>query len=297
MLNLSSLKYLKVLEADGGPVAEIRIREFPVNGEKQYLANARLRDELVGERPKLQLYSAFDGSGLSVHQGVARSMAISEALERWAFHAKVRAADRELYGFDVDESSNGMAAFPGLFAYQARSHAFYEAVERVSVMGWWEGLLDGEMRATPWLNTSAVVIPNPVGKGCTVITVRSSDAGYFSYGTGAGADYKGALRRAMNELARNDYVLGLHRTFDGIQTREEPKDLFERRCLYFSTDKGFAEFNERIQRRTRVGNYRPAIACDTEIRGPWTKYATVWRVLIPPPSQAFMGQTERYFFW
>jgi len=297
MLNLSSLKYLKILEVDGGPVAEIRIREFPVNGEQMYLANARLRDELVGERPKLQLYSAFDGSGLSAHPSVARSMAISEALERWAFHSKVRAADRELYGFDVDESSNGMAAFPGLFAYQARSHALFEAVERVSVMAWWEGLLDAEMRATPWLNTSAVIIQNPVGRGCTVITVRSSEAGYYSYGTGAGVDYKTALRRAMHELARNDYVLGLHRTFDGIQVREEPKDLFERRCLYFSTDKGFAEFNERIQRRTRVGNYTPAIACDTELRGPWSKYATVWRVLIPPPSQAFMGQTERYFFW
>src|ERR1022692_2454767 len=77
-------------------------------------------------------------------------------MERWAFRVKVRAPDRELYGFDIDESSNGMAAFPGLFHTEARKRALLEAVERASVIAWWEGVLDGEVRSTDWPGISAL---------------------------------------------------------------------------------------------------------------------------------------------
>ena len=81
---------------------------------------------------------------------VARYMAISESLERWAFHVKVNDFDRDLYGFDRDASSNGMAAFPGLFSSQCRKKAYWEALERFCVIAWWDGRLAARTRPTGW---------------------------------------------------------------------------------------------------------------------------------------------------
>ena len=180
---------------------------------------------------------------------VARYMAISEAMERWAFRIKVRAPDRELYGFDIDESSNGMAAFPGLFHTEARKRALLEAVERSSVIAWWEGVLDGEVRSTDWPGISALVLPSPIGFGLTVVAFREVRPGCFAYGHGAAKDFFGAAERAVMELARNEYVLDLRRVSQGLAAEKAPSDLFERRCLFFSSAEGHAMFQERIHRK------------------------------------------------
>src|SRR5690348_7684725 len=178
------------------------------------------------------LYSDADGTGTAALPMVARHMAVSEAMERWAFHNKVRAADRELYGFDLDESTNGMAAFPGIFPSQARKHAMLEAIERASIIAWWEGLHDGVVRDTDWPGINALVLPSPTGYGVTVLAFRASQPESFAYGHGAAESFFGACERAVVELARHDYVLGLHRVTKGLSGAQVPSDLFERRALY-----------------------------------------------------------------
>jgi hypothetical protein len=297
MLSLASYRYRNVLAADGGPVGRVAVRDFNVYGRRMFQANAWLSDGVIPERRKFALYSDADGTGTATVPMVARHMAISEAMERWAFHAKVRAADRELYGFDIDESSNGMAAFPGLFHSQARKRALLEAVERASVIAWWEGLLDGEVRATDWPGISALVLPSPIGFGVTVVAFREARADCFCYGHGAATDYFGACERAVMELSRSEYVLGIHRISRGVSASENPSDLFERRCLYFSSPEGHALFTERLNRRMSGAGYRSEISLDTEIPGPWSQYASVWRVVIQPPPVDFLVNTEKYFFW
>ena len=228
---------------------------------------------------------------------VARYMAISESMERWAYRVKVRANDRELYGFDIDESSNGMAAFPGIFNSEARKRAMLEAVERASIIAWWEGSLDGEVRATDWPGINALVLPSPIGTGVTVIAFREVRADCFAYGQGASMNYFGACERAVMELARNEYVLGLRRVSLGLSVQDAPSDLFERRCLFFSTAEGHALFQERLKRRITGPRFESDVICDAEIEGDWSEYATVWRVLIRPSSTEFLANTERYFFW
>jgi hypothetical protein len=262
-----------------------------------YQANAWLSDKIVSHRKKFALYSDADGTGTAHTPMIARYMAISETMERWAYRVKVRANDRELYGFDIDESTNGMAAFPGLFRTEARKRALMEAIERVSIISWWEGAIDGEVRATEWPGISALVLPSPIGHGVTVVAFREVRPDCFAYGQGAAVDYFGACERAVMELARNEYVLGLRRVSLGLAAQEAPSDLFERRCLFFSTLEGHTMFQERIQRKITGPRFKSEIICDAEIEGAWSEFAAVWRVLVRPPTTDFLVNTERYFFW
>jgi hypothetical protein len=262
-----------------------------------FQANAWLSDKIVSRRQKFALYSDADGTGTSDTPMVARYMAISETMERWAYRVKVRATDRELYGFDIDESSNGMAAFPGLFHTEARRRAQLEAVERTSIIAWWEGVIDGDVRATEWPGISALVLPSPIGFGVTVVAFREVRPDCFAYGQGAAVDYFGACERAVMELARTEYVLGLRRVSLGLAAQDTPSDLFERRCLFFSTAEGHSMFQERIHRKMSGPRFKSEILCDTEIEGPWSEYASVWRVLIRPATTDFLVNSEKYFFW
>ncbi len=297
MLSVAGYRYRNVLESEGGPVGRVSLREFSVYGRPMFQANAWLSDKVVSRRKKFALYSDADGTGTSETPMVARYMAISETMERWAYRVKVRANDRELYGFDIDESSNGMAAYPGLFHTEARRRALLEAVERVSIISWWEGAIDGEVRSTEWPGISALVLPSPIGYGVTVVAFRQVRPDCFAYGQGAAVDYFGACERAIMELARNEYVLGLRRVSLGLAAQDAPSDLFERRCLFFSTAEGHAMFQERIERKMGGPRFKSEIICDAEIEGPWTEYASVWRVLVRPPTKEFLVDSERYFFW
>lgn len=153
MLSLAALRYRNVLAAHGGPVARIESGVFPVCGRRMYQANARLSAGLTPKRP-LSLYSDADGSGTHPRVSVARHMAVSEALERWAFHSVVRSERAAEFGFDVDPSSNGMSAFPGFWRTHARRKAMLEAVERYSLISWWEGRAAGRRFDTDWPGVS-----------------------------------------------------------------------------------------------------------------------------------------------
>jgi len=297
MLSLAGYRYRNVLESEGGPVARVSLREVSVYGRPMYQANAWLSERIVPLRRKHALYSDADGTGTAEVPMVAQHMAISEAIERWAYRTKVRALDRELYGFDVDESSNGMAAFPGLFATEARRRAQLEAVERSSIIAWWEGLVEGEVRATEWPGISALVLPSLIGVGLTVVAYREYRPGCYAYGQGAARAYFGAVERAVMELARNEYVLGLRRVSQGLAVDDAPADLFERRCVFFSSAEGHDMFQERLRRRMPARPFTAEVICDTEVEGPWSEFASVWRFLIRPPAAGFLIDSERYFFW
>ena len=122
MLSLAGLRYRNVLAVFGGPVARIETGHFPVRGRCVILANATLVPGLVRKAP-LSLFSAADGTGTHPVAAVARHKAISEAMERWAFHALVRSENAADFGFDIDPSSTGMSAFPGILRRQARRSA------------------------------------------------------------------------------------------------------------------------------------------------------------------------------
>src|SRR5829696_4460371 len=119
------------------------------------LANATLTPGLIRKAP-LHLFSDADGTGTHPVASVARHKAVSEAMERWAFHTLVRSEAAPDYGFDIDPSSTGMSAFPGFVRRQARRSAVLEGVERFSLCAWWDGRMDGRRFDTDWPGVSAV---------------------------------------------------------------------------------------------------------------------------------------------
>ena len=291
MLSLGAFRYRNISVEHGGPIQSIQTVDFPVYGRRLFQTNVRLKDGLVPKRT-LQVYSDADGTGADESPMVARHMAISEALERWAFHSTVRSGRRAQFAFDVDESSSGMAAFPGFSAKPARQAAMREALERACLLNWWEGRLEGERRSTPWDGVEALSFEPDPSITAVIVHGRNSQ-GFYSYGHAAAETFEGACQKAILEFIRHEWVMGCWNALgDGVG----PRDRMERRAWYFSTPEGYRLFRSRIKRRA---NAFPSfdVLCDAEIPGPWSPYATVWRYVIKPPSGRFLSAESDFFFW
>jgi len=75
------------------------------------------------------------------------------------------------------------------------------------------------------------------------------------------------------------------------------KDIFERRLLYFSLPEGHALFQERLNTQPRRPISAPKVMFDGPIVGPWSRYATVWRVALELPTEGYMEPKLEFFFW
>lgn len=294
MLSLAALRYRNILAESGGPIAQVETGRFPVRGKQMILANARLNPELTRKRA-FSLYSDADGSGTHPVLAIARHMAVSEALERWAFHSTVgseRAAD---FAFDIDPSTNGMAAFPGLLSRQARRKSVLEAVERFSLIAWWDGAVQGREFQTDWPGVSAIAIDGPFG-GVTVVTWVRTEWGGYAYGHAAEENFSAACERAVIELARHEWILRSWWLGFVAGKKTTPTNIFERRCLFFATEEGHELFQEHVRHKASGPKPKADVICDRDIPGPWSDYAAVWRFALRPPSDGYLRGGERYFF-
>lgn len=294
MISLAALRYRNVLAEHGGPVAKIETGHFPVRGRKMLLANATLNPGLT-RKSSLTLFSDADGTGVHRIASVARHMAVSEALERWAFSALVRSERRAEFGFDADPSSTGMAAFPGLLRRQARRSAILEAIERYSLIAWWEGLVDGQPVETDWPGVSAIAIDGVLGGVAAVVYARTEWGGYV-YGHAAEESIGAACEKAVVELARHEWVLRSSWLAAVAGEKGPVSNIFEQRCLFFASDAGHEVFRERLARKARGAMPKPEILCDRDLPGPWDEYATVWRFAMRPISEGYLRGGESYFF-
>ena len=141
MLNFAAFRYRAIMAVAGGPIERLEISDTTVLGQREFLASAFLREGLGDDGIRFETCSAASGSGTAPSPMVARFMALSEALERWAHWQLHPSAAGIPYGFGIDPSSNGMAAYPGLWRRQARTGALMEASERFNLLNWWEGHL------------------------------------------------------------------------------------------------------------------------------------------------------------
>jgi ribosomal protein S12 methylthiotransferase accessory factor YcaO len=292
VFSVAPIRYRSVLSLDGGPIESIEEGQLDVFGKTFFQANARLRSDVV-LRIKRQLYSDADGTGMHPYASVARHKAVSEALERWAYSVTLDSAGRNLYGFQIDASSTGMAAFPGISANGARNAARYEASERYCLLHWWEGKIDGVLRSTKWPSVSALTFVSPIG-GIAVVLFKQSELGFYAYGHAAGPTFAEACDHAVIEMARHEWTI---RSWIFSGDESPLTNEFERRSWFFSTPEGKAIFDARLKRKCDGSTREPEVICDSEIRGAWSRYATVWRYLFRPPSDNFMGRDDRYFYW
>jgi hypothetical protein len=298
MLNLASLRFRQVLAENGGPLARVSCREISLLGGRWFEANAYLRAEhAVGLWPR-HVFGSASGSGTDRSPLVARFKAVSEAMERWAHWTASRSANAARYGFDVDPSSNGMAAFPGLFARQARAAALQEAIERFNLLNWWEGRLAVRAAAVPWRGVDAFVIESTT-PGATVILHHRSRHGHHTFGHAARPTFVAACEAAAVEMERHEAAVGYYVSAAGGRGQPAPDEMhpIEQRSLFFASDEGYEAFRERIDSRPRGARPTPRMAFDGAVPGPWNHYAHVWRVLFEPPSRRFLSCERDYFLW
>jgi hypothetical protein len=299
MLSLAPLRYRLAMDPSNGPIARVASFTLPVMDRKLFHANAFLRPGLGRARKANTVYGTADGSGTHESAVVARHMAISEALERWAFCDSLGSENRATYGFDADPSSNGMAAFPGFGTGRARRAAWLEAIERHCIIGWWHGSVGSTRRQSPWNDIHAIEFLHGFDDVSVVLLVRECEPDLFVYGHAAGESFEKACNRAIVELARSELVIRRHRTLHpgpldrGLAT---VTDILERRCLFFSTAAGFRAVMSRARQFVRTWQ-RPRVVFDGEITGPWSEFTTVWRVAIEPPTMEFLQKRDDWFFW
>ena len=261
-------------------------------------ANAFLRPELKRVQRSLSVYGSVDGSGTHESPVVARHMAISESLERWAHAETYNSPDRAKYGFDVDPTSNGMAAFPGLGTSRARRSAWMEAVERFCLIGWWQGSVASTRRRSPWNDIHAIELLHEFKDVSVVLLIREAEPDLIVYGHAASETFEDACKKAAVELARNEAVVRRFRALHPgpvDQHLASVPDVFERRCLFFSTPAGFRAVLARARQNPKE-KAQPEVVFDGEIPGPWDRFTTVWRVVIKPPTMEFLQRRDDWFY-
>ncbi len=299
MLSLAAFRYRNILTQSGGPIERLQLADMMVLGRREFLANAFLKDGLVGELWKDSVFNPASGSSTSLSPMVARFKAISEAMERWAHWQLHDGPDKQKYGFEVDPSSNGMSAFPGLFRRQARPGALMEAAERFNLLNWWEGRLPASESATRWPGVRSATICSQA-PGVTVILFKRTEQGFIAYGHAAAMDYDAACHKAAGEMERHALIIARFAHAHAGQLCDQlPPDAhpIERRSLFFATEAGHELFLERVRSRPRKPLAEPRLVFDGPVPGPWGRYADVWRVVYAPPSDRFLSMDENYFLW
>jgi hypothetical protein len=290
--SLAPLRYWDVFADRDGPIEKVWVGEFPILGEMSYQASARLRPGLVPGKPGCSVYGNNDGTGSSPSPSIAQHMAISEALERWALYGVQESGEGRKYAFDIDPSSNGMAAYPG-FRWQARARARLEALERFALIGWWHGCF-GATRTEMGGNIGVVRIHHGTDLGEVALIYRKSPTGYVAYGHAASSSMPKAVAKAAIEMVRTEFVIG---QYHAANSSAPVTNSFERRALHFSTPEGHAEFLRRLTARTTRKPAPWRTIFDGEVEGPWSRWATVWRHAVELPSYDFLNPKCLSFFW
>ncbi len=193
----------------------------------------------------------------------------------------------------VDKTSTGFAALPCWPKNQARKIALSEAVERWAISNWWTGHLSSKVLSLhlPNSNIQAVRLEIPEAFGFVTILFGTATAGnheFSYYGFAHGYSLKQAIEKASIELMRNKRVLLLNQI-------QQPKAISDQRLLYFSTDEGLKHFKSRLHSPVQKPTAVPDLIVDSQIRGEWDQYATVWRCLLPNTDYHWSDPTHFMF--
>ncbi len=295
-INLAPFLYAKIHHDYGGPIATLSARESTRLGEKMYEAFATLHESTGYQKEINHLYGNTHGSGSSLYRAEAIYRAISEALERWAWNEAYQNPEQKIaLCYDLDPSTTGFAAFPGLVARSARATAYFEATERWSLSAWWEGKLDHQtLVSVPWEKVQGIEIVSPIKK-VSVVVLWQESADFRAYGFAAAANSKKAMRKAAVELGRNIHVLEYQRSVQE-SALGAPANRNERRLLYFAGAEGKSLFDQRLKKSCSPLLVAPPLVVDRSVPGPWNKYAQVWRCLFDPRALYDNGGDNYFHF-
>jgi len=276
---LSPWYYRNVSSTENPIIKEISYSVIDdIMGNKVYESYAFLNENIgLSKKPKdFIFYGNADGTGTAPNLIDATYKAISEAIERWAFlHTFYNASTQTKYGFDLDKSTSGMAAYPELIAHNVKYNARNEAIERWAIQMWWIGLISHES-IDPFHNLFKIVlITSPFKTYVAILHTVIPTNGLRAYGFAGASTSKDAIRKATIELCRNCKALS-----SPTALLSHPTNLIEQRLFFFAQSEGQRLFDARVKAIVRPQTLKPIFYFDGNLPGPWNKYAKVWRTVL-----------------
>jgi hypothetical protein len=298
-MNLAWWKYRNLVGV-GKPIEKVSVRLVnSVLGDSYFESYSFLSPKLIPEtyKPSI-LYGDCSGTGSAHSKLTSVFKSISESLERWAYFDASRSMPN-LYGFSEDYSTSGFSAFPGFSGRVARLNSKCEAFERWSLLSWWNGDLAiaklQPLRTVDGIEIEIFQLASDDEMVAVLVCLNASGRigeSIWAYGFAAAATLSVAIQKALIEMERNLRIL-LVKTRSDFGAIESIQDA---RLLYFSTMKGNELFRSKIREGlSRHGSgKKPKLIFDDEIKGPWSKYATVWRILYEMPFSS--ADLEIFYF-
>lgn len=283
-LNLAPLKYNSLIQWPNNIIKNIYHSQKEIRlGERGFETYITLQEDILPINYRYQLYGNHHGTGSDIFLNIAIYKGISEALERWAFQHCID-NNPARFGFIEDPTTDGMAAFPGLFKSQSREQAYNEAIERWALKNWWNDALPSRDYSFKYSNIFRTIeILTPFKNVKTVILcMKDIEEDFTIYSFAASASLKKAISKAQIELLRNLTIVKKYNALTDIQ-KTDITSTTEKRLLFFASPKGTQAFNAKVlssQLKHTQNNKVPKVLFDDEIIGPWTKYSTVWRVVL-----------------
>ena len=239
---------------------------------------------------KSEIYTDLDGSGASKYKNIAVYKSISEALERWAFR-EMCSDSNDKYCFNVNPSTTGIAAYPSFFTNSARENAKLEAIERWALYEFWRGNLPIIEHYSSIKNLNHYEIISGFNKSFISLISYKVDLQTL-YAFAAGKTLQDSLNHAIIELDRNRRVMQ-KKILNG-KIYKDFENINDKRLVYFSTNEGASLFYEKISLAPKKIKSKPKVICDQELKGPWSKYAKVWRYLYADSYP--VSDTDHTFF-
>lgn len=294
-MNLAFWKYKNLVGA-GRPIEKVSVQKLSsIFGKSYYESHSYLSASLIpNTHVHSVLYGDCTGTGTASTKWNSIFKSLSESVERWAYF-EVSRCSPNLYGLSHDCSTTGFAAFPELSGRRARIAAKFEAFERWSLLAWWNGEISIDKLSSLYTTDGreTEVFRLSVGEDIVSILVCLEEKNenaepIWSYGFASASNIEEAITKAIVEMERNLRVLRA-RTRSSIQQIENMQDA---RLLYFSTLEGSDLFRSKISMslKRRGANRKPKVTFDGEIKGPWSDFAKVWRVLYEMPySDSSLG--------
>lgn len=288
------IRYRNVIDHINGPITHVTAwqQRHAVLGD-YFESVASLSSEFCAPK-STNIYAHGAGGGASKFKIIAVHKAISEALERWAFyHISLSGKNEKTnFGLDTDPTSTGFACHPSLFSNEVRKKSNEEAIERWSVYNWWLGRLPARIHSKRDDNLQIEIIA-PFADINVFCSALKTENGLYVYGFSASDSLEKSRTQAMIEQARNK------RALLKIPAEHSPSFWGDKRLIHFSTAEGFSQFKEKLEKSLshRSLPEKPRKIVDREARGPWSRYARVWRTLYEGGEEWQKTADEKIFLF
>ncbi len=265
-------------------LVENSILECPETFAVEVLNNKNYHEALCSLKKELKpdwispsaIYSGKDGSGTSEYKNIAVYKAISETLERWAFYEIADSKDAKKFSFDLNPSTTGLAAYPGLNAKKARENAIIEAQERWALQEFWRGNLPIVEHLNKVENLHHFEILTDM-KQVRISLLSYQSGSQFLYAFAGDNSLENSFEHALIELSRNMRVMSKFKKES--KNYEKFEEISDKRLMFFSTPEGNNLFKDKINSASKSQKTKPTLICDKELTGPWNQYTKVWRYL------------------